>query len=63
MGQFLTLRRYKIPEDWITLVIKYYDRLWGEHQQVELLLIDTDMKKGYLQDVTYQRSCSLRHLM
>ena len=23
------LRRYKIPEDWITLVIKYYDGLWG----------------------------------
>ena len=21
-------RRYKIPEDWITLVIKYYDGLW-----------------------------------
>ena len=24
-----TLRRYKIPGDWITLVIKYYDGLWG----------------------------------
>ena len=24
-----TLRRYKIPEDWITTVIKYYDGLWG----------------------------------
>ena len=23
------LRRYKIPEDWITLVIKYYDGHWG----------------------------------
>ena len=23
------LRRCKIPEDWITLVIKYYDELWG----------------------------------
>ena len=23
------LRRYKIPEDWINLVIKYYNRLWG----------------------------------
>ena len=23
------LRRYKIPEEWITLVIKYYDGLWG----------------------------------
>ena len=23
------LRRYKIPEDWITVVIKYCDGLWG----------------------------------
>ena len=23
------LRSFKIPEDWITLVTKYYDRLWG----------------------------------
>ena len=23
------LRRYKISEDWITMVIKHYDGLWG----------------------------------
>ena len=43
-------RRCNIPEDWITLVMDF----GGEHQQLELPLIGTNMKKGYLKDVPCQ---------
>ena len=33
------MRRYKIPEEWITLVLNIMMDFGGEHQQVELLLI------------------------
>ena len=54
------LRRYKIAEDWITLVIKYSMDFWGEHHQVELALRNeqtlihrTLHGQGQITDLTY----------
>ena len=44
------MRRYNILDDWKTLVMDFV----GEHQQLELPLIGTNMKKRCLNDIQYQ---------
>ena len=65
------LSRYKIPEDWVTLVITFYNRHWGRgggggggggSASEVFPLTDTDVKKGYLHDATYLWSCHLQYV-
>ena len=57
------LKRYKIPEDWITLVIKYYDGLWGRTLASGVSCDWYQHEKGILAGCTISVILFLEHLM
>ena len=55
------LRRYKVPEDWISLIMAYYDGMWGRTTlRLESHQSGICMREESLRDAPSRWCCLLR---